>query len=222
MGRRHRPFFRINAIDSHAPRDGRILEKLGHVDPLEKDPAKEVVLNTERIQYWLDKGAIPSESVSEILLRKGIKHKHLKEKSARRQRAKAIARAAGRPFTKTEKDAKAAAGKAAAEEKLSAEKAAAGKAAAKEKPTAKEAPDGKAPSAEVSPPAKESDSAKATPDRAAAVKEAVPAKETATAKVAAPAQAPPQEEAKTETAAQDQAKTEIAAQEQSEPQEKAQ
>jgi small subunit ribosomal protein S16 len=206
MGRRHRPFFRINAIDSHAPRDGRILEKLGHVDPLEKDPAKEVVLNTERIQYWLDKGAIPSESVSEILLRKGIKHKHLKEKSARRQRARAIARAAGRPFTKTEKAAKAAAGKAAAEEKLSAEKAAAGKAAAKEKSTAKEAPAGKAPSAEVSPPAKE----------AAAVKEAVPAKE------AAPAQAPPQEEAKTETAAQDQAKTEPAAQEQSEPQEKAQ
>ncbi|MHC4654774.1 MAG: 30S ribosomal protein S16, partial [Planctomycetota bacterium] len=37
LGRRHRPFFRINAIDSRAPRDGRIIEKLGHYDPIEKD-----------------------------------------------------------------------------------------------------------------------------------------------------------------------------------------
>ena len=37
MGRRHRPFFRINAVDGRAPRDGRVLEKLGHFDPLVKD-----------------------------------------------------------------------------------------------------------------------------------------------------------------------------------------
>ena len=67
MGRRHRPFFRINAIESRAPRDGRILEKLGHYDPVEKDPAKELVLNTERIKYWLDNGAIPSDHLADIL-----------------------------------------------------------------------------------------------------------------------------------------------------------
>ena len=50
MGRRHRPFFRINAIESRAPRDGRVLEKLGHYDPIEKDQAKQVVLNIERIK----------------------------------------------------------------------------------------------------------------------------------------------------------------------------
>ena len=44
MGRRHRPFFRINAIDSRAPRDGRILEKLGHYDPILKDVDKQVVI----------------------------------------------------------------------------------------------------------------------------------------------------------------------------------
>ena len=72
LGRRHRPFFRINAVESRTPRDGRILEKLGHYDPIEKDPGKQVVLNRERIEFWLDKGAIPSDAVSQILLRHGI------------------------------------------------------------------------------------------------------------------------------------------------------
>jgi len=103
LGRRHRPFFRINAIDSRTPRDGRIIEKLGHYDPIEKDPAKQVVINRDRIQYWLDKGAIPSDAVSQILLRHGIKHKYAEEKAARRARAKAFARAKGKPFTQAER-----------------------------------------------------------------------------------------------------------------------
>ena len=103
MGRRHRPFFRINVVESRTPRDGKILEKLGHYDPIEKDPAKQVVLNRERIEYWLGKGAIPSDTVSQILLRHGIKHKYAEVKVARRARAKAVARAKGKPFTKTER-----------------------------------------------------------------------------------------------------------------------
>ena len=83
MGRRHRPFFRINAIESRNPRDGKILEKLGHYDPLVKDPEKQVVLNRERAEYWLGQGAVPSDAVSEILLRHGIKHKYAEEKAAR-------------------------------------------------------------------------------------------------------------------------------------------
>ena len=49
IGRRHRPFFRINATESRNQRDGRILEKLGHYDPIEKDKDKQVVLNIERV-----------------------------------------------------------------------------------------------------------------------------------------------------------------------------
>ncbi|HCO95584.1 MAG TPA: 30S ribosomal protein S16, partial [Phycisphaerales bacterium] len=79
IGRRHRPFFRINAVESRTPRDGRILEKLGHYDPIEKDPAKQVVLNRDRVEFWLDKGAIPSDAVSQILLRHGIKHKYAEQ-----------------------------------------------------------------------------------------------------------------------------------------------
>ncbi len=103
MGRRHRPFFRINAIDSRAPRDGRILEKLGHYDPILKDSDKQVVIDLERVKFWLDKGAVPSDSVSEILLRLGIKTKHYEEKKQRRARALQIARKQGKPFTKAEK-----------------------------------------------------------------------------------------------------------------------
>ena len=103
LGRRHRPFFRINAIDSRTPRDGRIIEKLGHYDPIEKDPEKQVVINKERAQYWLDQGAIPSDTVSQILLRHGIKSKHAEEQAARRARAKATARAKGKLFTKAER-----------------------------------------------------------------------------------------------------------------------
>jgi len=103
MGRRHRPFFRINAIESRTPRDGKILEKLGHYDPIEKDPAKQIVLDRERTEYWLDKGAIPSDTVSQILLRQGIKHKYAEQKAARRAKARAIAGAKGKLFNKAQR-----------------------------------------------------------------------------------------------------------------------
>ena len=103
IGRRHRPFFRINAIESRNPRDGRILEKLGHYDPLEKDKAKQIVLKTERVKYWLDNGAVPSDTVSQILLRLGIKTKYAEDKAARMAKARAQARAKGKFFNKAEK-----------------------------------------------------------------------------------------------------------------------
>jgi len=103
MGRRNRPFYRINAVEARTPRDGKILEKLGHYDPIEKDPAKQVVLNRQRTEFWLAQGAIPTDTVSQILLRQGIKHKYAEQKAARRARDKAMAHAKGKPFTKTEK-----------------------------------------------------------------------------------------------------------------------
>jgi small subunit ribosomal protein S16 len=105
IGRRHKPFFRINAVESRTPRDGRIIEKLGHYDPIEKNKDKQIVLNTERVRYWLDKGAVPSETVSELLLRLGIKTKCAEERVARRSRARTAVRAKGRPFTKGEREA---------------------------------------------------------------------------------------------------------------------
>ncbi len=72
MGRRHRPFYRINAMDSRCPRDGRVIEQLGYYDPICKDSEKQVNLKEERIRYWLNVGAEPSDTVRNILKRKGI------------------------------------------------------------------------------------------------------------------------------------------------------
>jgi len=103
MGRRHRPFFRINAVDSRTPRDGKIIERLGHFDPLEKDVTKQIVLKRDRIEYWLGQGAVPSDTVSEILLRNGIKHKYAEEKAVRQAQARKLAHARGKLFTATER-----------------------------------------------------------------------------------------------------------------------
>ncbi len=103
MGRRHRPFFRINAVEARTPRDGKVLEKLGHYDPLEKDATKQIVLSRDRVEFWLGKGAVPSDTVSEILLRHGIKHKYAEEKAARMAQARKLAHAKGKLFTATER-----------------------------------------------------------------------------------------------------------------------
>jgi small subunit ribosomal protein S16 len=105
MGRRHRPYFRINAIESRNPRDGRILEKLGHLDPIEKDPAKQLVIDMERVKYWLDKGAIPSETVAQIIVKQGVPCPWYEQLQARRKKAATIARKAGKPYGKAEKTA---------------------------------------------------------------------------------------------------------------------
>ncbi len=67
-GAKKRPFYRIVAADIESPRDGRFLENLGTYDPL-KDPA-EVVLHADRVQYWLDQGATPSDTVRSLLKKK--------------------------------------------------------------------------------------------------------------------------------------------------------
>ena len=105
MGRRHRPFFRINAVESRTPRDGRVLEKLGHYDPLEKDEEKKIVLNLERVKHWMQLGAVPTDTVAEMLVKRGIACPSLDAKKARRDRARIIARKLGKPFTQAEKEA---------------------------------------------------------------------------------------------------------------------
>ncbi len=96
FGHRNRPFYRIAAFDARAPRDGRAIdEPLGHYDPLEPDDNKKVTLNRERILYWLDRGAQPTEAVRTILKRNGIyvnftgKARRRKKQKERRKQAKA-------------------------------------------------------------------------------------------------------------------------------------
>ncbi len=69
-GAKKRPFYRIVAADSENPRDGRFLERLGTYNPLQ-DPAQ-VDLNAERVKYWIDQGATPTDTVKAILKREGV------------------------------------------------------------------------------------------------------------------------------------------------------
>lgn len=69
-GTRKRPFYRLVAADSEAPRDGRFLEILGYYDPM-KDPAL-VEVRKEKVDYWLKKGARVSGSARAILKKQGL------------------------------------------------------------------------------------------------------------------------------------------------------
>jgi small subunit ribosomal protein S16 len=72
LGRKHRPYYRIVAIDGRQPRDGRVLEELGTYDPMMKNKDNRVTLVPGRIKYWLGVGAKPSERC-QVLFNKFMK-----------------------------------------------------------------------------------------------------------------------------------------------------
>ena len=75
-GSKKRPFYRIVAADSRMPRDGRFIEKLGTYNPLlPKDSEERVKMNMERIQYWLDQGAQPTDRIARMLEAAGARDK---------------------------------------------------------------------------------------------------------------------------------------------------
>ncbi|HCD52277.1 MAG TPA: 30S ribosomal protein S16 [Balneolaceae bacterium] len=72
-GRIRRPIYHIVVADSRSPRDGRIIEQVGRYDGVTEK--KETILNEERIMYWLDTGAQPTDSVRKILRQEGLLYK---------------------------------------------------------------------------------------------------------------------------------------------------
>jgi small subunit ribosomal protein S16 len=75
-GTKKRPIYRLVATEASSPRDGRFLEKLGTYNPLlPSDAERRVVLNEERIRYWLGTGAKPSDRVARFLDSAGITEK---------------------------------------------------------------------------------------------------------------------------------------------------
>ena len=77
MGRTHRPFFRICAVDSRAPRDGRVIEQLGTYDPMVPETDARAILKGERIAYWLGVGAQASPKVGTLIKKYGKDGTHL-------------------------------------------------------------------------------------------------------------------------------------------------
>src|SRR5262245_50895705 len=78
LGRSHLAFFRLHAVDSRSPVDGRVIEELGHYEPGHKDAAKQFVANLDRCKYWMDHGAEPSGTVSSLLKKSGVEHRMLR------------------------------------------------------------------------------------------------------------------------------------------------
>jgi small subunit ribosomal protein S16 len=72
-GAKKRPYYSIVVADSHSPRDGRFIEKVGTYDPLlAKDKPGRVTLKVERIQDWIKKGAQPTDRVARFLAAEGL------------------------------------------------------------------------------------------------------------------------------------------------------
>ncbi len=72
VGRRHRPSYRLVAVDSRRPRDSKVIEGLGTYDPVGAHEDRQVVLKRDRIEYWLSVGAQPSDTVRRILEKHGV------------------------------------------------------------------------------------------------------------------------------------------------------
>lgn len=67
QGRNNRPFFRIVLADCRSPRDGKYMEALGWYNPFEAELDKSIFLKSDRIQHWLDNGAMLTENAASLI-----------------------------------------------------------------------------------------------------------------------------------------------------------
>ena len=70
LGRKKMPFYRIIVADIEAKRDGKFLDILGTYDPM-KDPA-EVKIDTDKLKIWLDRGALPTNTVKSLISKHAV------------------------------------------------------------------------------------------------------------------------------------------------------
>jgi small subunit ribosomal protein S16 len=113
-GAKKRPYYSIVVADSHSPRDGRFIEKVGNYNPLlKKDDPNRVNLKVERLQDWIKKGAQPTDRVARFLAAEGLAQwQHGNNPTKAKPGKKAEERAAER--AQREEDRKAAEAEAAA------------------------------------------------------------------------------------------------------------
>ena len=79
MGSKQKPFYRVVAADSRRPRDGRFIETVGTYDPVKKEES--ITIDEEKALKWLNNGAQPTDTVKNLLTKKGIwaKYKNTKK-----------------------------------------------------------------------------------------------------------------------------------------------
>lgn len=89
MGRTHRPYYRLCAVDSRAPRDGRVIEELGQYDPMLPETDARARLKGERIDYWLSVGAQPTDKAAVLIKKYGTDGTHLQAQQEALERMQA-------------------------------------------------------------------------------------------------------------------------------------
>ena len=125
-GSKKRPFYRIVVAEAAAPRDGRYVERVGHYNPMvPKEHENRLSVNGERVKFWMDKGAQPTDRVHKLLslvdilkapeIREQPKKSAIGKKRAERE-AEASAVAEEAPAEEATQEASAVAEKAPAEE----------------------------------------------------------------------------------------------------------
>lgn len=79
MGSKQKPFYRVVVADSRSPRDGRFIETVGTYDPVKKEES--IMIDEEKALKWLNNGAQPTDTVKNLLTKKGIwaKYKNTKK-----------------------------------------------------------------------------------------------------------------------------------------------
>ncbi len=92
MGSKQRPFYRIVAADSRSPRDGRFIEVVGTYQPIYKE--NNVTVDEEKTLKWLNNGAIPTDTVRNLLSKAGIwaKYKNAEPKKETKKEEKPAAK----------------------------------------------------------------------------------------------------------------------------------
>jgi small subunit ribosomal protein S16 len=91
FGAKKQPTYRIVVAEERSKRDGRIVEKIGYYDP--RHEPSTVVMNEERVRYWLSVGARPTDSMGPLLKQAGISDKFVKQHAARKSKSAAKAEA---------------------------------------------------------------------------------------------------------------------------------
>ena len=104
-GSKKRPFYRIVVAEAAAPRDGRYVERVGHYNPMvPKEHENRLSVNSDRVKFWMNKGAKPTDRVHKLLaladilkapeIRKQPKKSAVGRKRAEREAEEAEAKAA--------------------------------------------------------------------------------------------------------------------------------
>ena len=144
-GAKKRPFYHISVADSRMPRDGRFVERVGYYNPIASGQEVRLEVDVERIDYWISKGAQPSERVINLLKQNA----ETPEQTEKRLAVKETKRIKKLALKVAAKEAEAAPAEEVPAEEAAAEEAAAEEEAPAEEAAAEEAPAEEAPAEEA-------------------------------------------------------------------------